>query len=467
MIETQEITIDLSQVYDPRRNEKQMQFHYAPETYKLFGGAMGGGKTAALINEGNQLNLDFPGNFGLSMRKTWPSYRDTVLPQLEKFLDRRLIKNWNLSEKLITYWNGSRIRYGGLGDDPDDWQKFMSGEYGWIALDQAEEFTEKEFLMLATRLRLNLPGIRYFFLLSCNPNIGWIKEQFIERNLPDHIFIPSLPTDNLANLPASYVENMRAILPPMLRKALLEGNWDAVGEPDNVYPYHGVMAAMARKAGREKPVEIGVDVARSGDDETTILLREGLRLSIFSKARGHDLMKTTGEIWRCIKEEIIPIWQDLLDLVTIKVDADGLGAGVVDRLREQQKDKEKEFTERILELVGKEKAEALRKQGYKFKIRIIEIHGAARASDPIEFKNLRAEVHWALRELLDEISLPNDKELLSQLMAIKYKVNSAGQIMIVPKEDIKAKLGRSPDLAEGVIYSLARIKTLEPRIRSF
>ncbi len=43
-------------------------------------------------------------------------------------------------------------------------------------------------------------------------------------------------------------------------------------------------------------------------------------------------------------------------------------------------------------------------------------------------------------------------------MAIKYKVNSAGQTEIIPKDKIKEKLGRSPDQAEGIIYALANIK---------
>ena len=83
----------------------------------------------------------------------------------------------------------------------------------------------------------------------------------------------------------------------------------------------------------------------------------------------------------------------------------------------------------------------------------MEIHGAGRPSEPARFKNLRAEIHWSLREVLDVVALPNDRELLSQLMAIKYRVNSAGQYEILPKDEIKKKLGRSPDLAEGVLYS--------------
>jgi len=468
MIETQEITVDLSQAYDPRRNEKQLLFHRAPETYKLFGGAMGGGKTAALINEGNQLNLDYPGNFGLLMRKTWPSFRDTVLPQLERFLDRRLVASWNLSEKLILFRNGSRVRYGGIGDAPDDWQKFMSGEYGWIALDQAEEFTEHEFKMLSTRLRLMLAGIRYSFLLSCNPTQGWIKERFIERRHPNHVFIPSLPTDNARNLPADYVPRMREILgDKRVIQALLEGNWDAVGDPDNVYAYEKVQAAMAREAEPSDPVELGNDVARGGDDETVIALREGMRVSIVHIAKGHDTMKTAGENWRIVREEILPRWGERLKKLRIKVDADGLGAGVFDRLKEQRKEKEEELTAQILEALPRPRAQELRDGGYKVKLEIVEIHGAGKPRQPAKFKNLRAEVHWALREVLDSVALPRDPELRAQLLSIKYRINSAGQVEIEPKEDIKKRLGKgeesggSPDRAEAVIYALADVRPRE------
>ncbi len=452
------ITIDLNARYDPRKNFKQMLFHAAPETYKLYGGAMGGGKTGALVNEGIQLSLDYAGNFGLLLRKTWPSFRDTTLPQLEKFLDLELVSNWNRSEKIITLINGSKIRYGGKGDRPDDWQKWMSGEYGWIAIDQAEEFTELEYRMLSTRLRLNIPNIKYFFLLSCNPNIGWIKERFIETNYKDHIFVPALPEDNLENLPAGYIERMEQILTVKQRAALLKGDWEAIGEPDNVYTYLKIQQAAKRRRIAEMPIEIGCDVARSGDDESIIILREGLKLRIYSQAQGHDLMRTCGEIWRCCQDIIIPRWKDKLTVITIKVDADGLGAGVVDRLREQRKEKEILFTEMVLKLLDKKKREELNKCGYKIKINIIEIHGSAKAREPARFKNQRAEIHWGLRELFEDLDIPDNRELATQLMAIKYKVNSAGQIEIQPKDEIKKKLGRSPDLAEGIIYALAVIK---------
>lgn len=463
-MEAQVQTVDLSKRYDPRTNDKQLLFHTAPEMYKLFGGAMGGGKTAALINEGQELSLDYPENFGLLIRKTWPSFRDTVLPQVEKFVDLALVADWNHSSKYIYYKNGSKIKYGGMGDKPDDWEKWMSGEYGWIAIDQAEQFTELEFRMLATRLRLKLPGIQYYFLLSCNPNVGWIKDLFIERALKNYIFIPSLPTDNIANLPVGYIERMKNVLTPKQQKALLDGNWDAVGDPDNVYAYENVQKAMKRLVEGTPPIDIGVDVARGGDDESVIVLREGLRVRIHKKAQGHDTMRTTGEVWKCCHNTVIPRWKDRLDKISIKVDADGVGGGVVDRLKEQRREKEKLYTAMILKMVSKERKEELVKAEYRLRIKIIEIYGSGKPKDPIHFKNQRAEIHWGLRKMLGDLDLPNDREVSSQMMALKYKTNSAGQIVIIPKETIKEKLGRSPDSAEAIIYALADIKAKEPRI---
>ena len=424
--------VDLSAVYDPRRNKKQMVFHTAIETYKLFGGAMGGGKTAALINEGQQLNLDYKGNVGLLLRKTFPSFRLTVLPQMKRFIDNKLIVNWNQSSKEIIYKNGSILWYGSFGDNPDDWQKFMSGEYGWIAIDQAEEFAENDFKMLATRLRLNVPNISYHFLLSCNPNPGWIKERFIEREIKDHVFIPSLPQDNIDNLPKDYIPKMEALLDDNQRKALLHGDWSAIDEPDCPYDNESIRQAQKREIPASLPISIGCDVARGGLNETVICYKEGNKVSLYSQAQGHDTMRTAGNIWQCVIE-LIEKWKDKIADIKIRVDADGLGAGVVDRLNEEQETKEKEL---------------------KIKIEIIEIHGSAKSSDSVKYKNLRADLHWQLREQLTGLDLPDERELTSQLMGIKYFVNSAGQIQIVAKEKIKEKLGRSPDVAEAVIYTV-------------
>ena len=71
---------------------------------------------------------------------------------------------------------------------------------------------------------------------------------------------------------------------------------------------------------------IGGDIARYGDDESVGAIRHGPKARFLFTTRRTDLMATTGEFAKAIKD-------NNPDLT--KLDADGLGGGVVDRLREQ------------------------------------------------------------------------------------------------------------------------------------
>jgi len=406
---------------------RQAVFHAAPEMYKLFGGAMGGGKTFALCAESTALSIDYPGNRGYVCRDTYASFQRTTGIVLEDLLLRSgQVARHNQSRKFYTLKNGSTIFYGGLGDDLKQIDRLKSMELGFFAIDEASETSEAFFLMLASRLRIRLPGIRYFGLLASNPDPGWLKRRFIDQKLPNHLFVPALPKDNPCLAPG-YVERLREVFPEDWQKRLIEGDWSAFEGLNSVFPFGAVQLAMKQSPTRHKPVELGVDVARFGDDESSITLRKGDGVEMLWTCRGADLMTTTGQVALAIKEH---------KPSDVKVDADGLGAGVVDRLRE----------------LGKE---------------VSEIHGGGRANDPERFANRKAEIYWGFRErlLACEVALPNDLELASQLASCSYKVRSSGQIEITPKDEMKRQGVRSPDRAESVIYAFAA-PGIGPRIRS-
>ena len=94
---------------------------------------------------------------------------------------------------------------------------------------------------------------------------------------------------------------------------------------------------------------------------------------------------------------------------------------------------------------------------HEMEITLQEIHGAERAFSPLKFLNRRSEIHWGLQEIMPLLDIPDDRELAMQLMSIRYEIRSSGQIQIIPKAKIKDKLGRSPDDAEALIYSFAKI----------
>ncbi len=78
-------------------------------------------------------------------------------------------------------------------------------------------------------------------------------------------------------------------------------------------------------------------------------------------------------------------------------------------------------------------------------------------SGKLRFRNVRAASYWALREALDpehgdDLALPDDPELLADLCAPRYKVTTAG-VTIESKDDLKARLGRSPDKGDALVIA--------------
>lgn len=401
---------------------RQAIFHAAPEMFKLYGGAMGGGKSYALCAEAIALSHDYPGNRGYLCRHELVSFKRTTLMTLHALLEQSgLIQQHHQSDHYFLLRNGSMIFYGGLGDDVKAIERLKSLEIGWFGIDEASETTESFFLMLSSRLRLMLPGIRYFGLLASNPDPGWLKHRFIDQKLPDHIFVPALPKDN-PRLPIGYVKRLEALFPEEWQKRFLEGDWSAFEGTNSVFPFQAIQAACLRELPAGKPRVLGVDVARFGDDETAIGLREGARGRIKATLRKNDLMAVTGSIVQAVREEK----PDALN-----VDADGMGAGVVDRLRELDH-------------------------------KVNEFHGGGKAADNERYRNRKAEVYFGFRDRLvqGDIALPaEDLELTAQLTSCTYRVTSSGQLEITPKEEMKRRGVKSPDRAEALIYAFAEAAT--------
>jgi len=77
------------------------------------------------------------------------------------------------------------------------------------------------------------------------------------------------------------------------------------------------------------------------------------------------------------------------------------------------------------------------------------------------FRNKRAEAYWRFREALDPeqeggsvIALPNDPLLKADLAAAHWQ-NTRNGILIEDKDDIRKRIGRSPDRADAVVMALS------------
>lgn len=166
------------------------------------------------------------------------------------------------------------------------------------------------------------------------------------------------------------------------------------------------------------PKILAVDVARFGDDQTVIGLRQGRHFQILGKYRGKDTMWVANETIRHIQER-------RPDATVI--DANGLGAGVVDNINHRG-----------------------------FGHRLFEFHGGASANDSAAFYNRRAEVWGSTREwLMAGAEIPDDAELADHLTQPEYSFSNKQQIQLEKKEDMKARGLDSPDCGDCLAMTFA------------
>jgi phage terminase large subunit len=163
---------------------------------------------------------------------------------------------------------------------------------------------------------------------------------------------------------------------------------------------------------------LGVDVARFGDDSSILCPRQGrvvFQLKEFRGLRTNELADETinfAEKWPADG---------------VFVDGGGVGAGVVDTC------------------VG-------RNYGHL----VFEVLFGQRALESHRFENKRTEMYWHTAEWVrGGGSLPKDSMLGAELTAPRYWYDKAQRICLEGADDVKARLGRSPDRASGLVLTFA------------
>jgi phage terminase large subunit len=104
---------------------------------------------------------------------------------------------------------------------------------------------------------------------------------------------------------------------------------------------------------------------------------------------------------------------------------------------------------------------------YQFDVRPFVANAAP--LDPIMFRNMKAEGHWALREYLKDglIRGLEDEDTKAQLSDLRYRENARGQIEIEGKDEMKARGSVSPDRAEALVMAFARPPIVDGGVRQF
>lgn len=172
----------------------------------------------------------------------------------------------------------------------------------------------------------------------------------------------------------------------------------------------------------DDPMILGVDVARFGDDTTVIYPRRGMDARTmpiyeFSKL---DVMQVAAQVAEIARQHRAD---------QIFVDEGGVGAGVVDRLRQ-------------------------------LNVECIGVNFGAKADHKISGQpsaaNKRAEMWVKMREAMRVgLQLPDNDRLTGDLIGPLYSFDIRNQIQLEKKEDIKKRGLRSPDIADALALTFA------------
>ncbi len=170
------------------------------------------------------------------------------------------------------------------------------------------------------------------------------------------------------------------------------------------------------------PRILGVDVAREGDDKSVIFPRQGLVAFAPHQMRNVTSDAGAGQVAR--------VWRDW-DVNAVFVDnTGGFGAGWIDQLR------------------------LLNRQA-------IGVGFAEHAEEKTKYFNRRAEMYFrAVAWIKSGGMLPKVPDIVAEFTQTTYTFKG-DRLLLEPKEAIKSKIGRSPDLADALALTFAA--TVAPR----
>lgn len=174
--------------------------------------------------------------------------------------------------------------------------------------------------------------------------------------------------------------------------------------------------SLARKQRVESDARliIGVDVAIGDNDKTAIIRRKGRVAYNLETFKNLNTMQIAGMLKHIIVKE---------SPHRVYIDCIGVGAGVVDRLREM---------------------------GFHF---VEGINVARTADQKDKFRNCRAELWSEMRDWLTQemaVEIPDSDELHGDLCNLGYKYDSSGRLLIESKDELKARGMPSPDTADAL-----------------
>lgn len=372
---------------------------------------------------------------------------DTINDNIRKYIERYAVPvmekegipyDWNKNAKVIKFPNGGFIDFRS-SDKPENWEGFG---YHRILLNEAGIILEGDrgrylyqnsvlpMLMDFPQSKLYAFGVpkgtlSLYYDLWCRVEAG--TEGYYGKTFSSYD-TPFLSLESVDLLK----QEMGSIGGELLIAQEIQGQFVNL-HGDNklrLVPEDWVRAAFKRWEGVEKPERkpdaLGADIGRGGRDPTVLSpywedINYVGEMDIHKGESARDGIQVAG----LIMDQIGPDTRVNIDII-------GVGTSPFDQTKREHD-------------------------------RTYPVNGALRGvkgtdkTENYEFYNLRAKLLWGIREALDPaygatLALPPSEKLLIDLISTSWEVKDK-KVKIESKEDIKKRIGRSPDEGDALGYT--------------
>lgn len=369
-------------------------------------------------------------------RKELTNLRKTTLNSYYKFLWEYDIPEHNKGklngqDNTIRFDNGSEILLLDLAFQPSDplYTRFGSLELtGWF-IDESNEVDRQAIMILNTRCgRQNNSkySLKPKILETFNPDKWHVYERYYKSwkdwTLPEYrMFIPALATDN-PHIDENYIDQLKKA-DEITRQRLLYGNFDFDDTAWKLFRHDEIIDMFTCTITRWETKYITADIARLWNDTTRIILWSWLEQTHIRTYKHYTTDMTAQRIKELEQEYKVA-------RCNICIDSDGVWWGVADQLRW------------CTNFVNNGKA--------------IQEKGKAN-----NYGNMKTQCYFKLRELSEKrlikltMSWSDKDNLIQELSNILLKNELSDQrIQLESKDDMKRRIGRSPDIADAVMMRM-------------
>lgn len=398
--------------------------HFQPlamgkQRYKMYYGGRAGGKSYGfadvllLLCRDKQL-------FIACVREVQDSIKDSVYKLLKDRATHYGFDDYEFyADRVDNKVTGSRIVFKGLRDENSQTIKSLEGvDICWI--EEGQAITKKSWEVLNPTIRK--PGAQI-----------WVSMNREEDNDPIFAYISKQSEEDAVIKRINYYDN--PYCPKEMHKLAefcKKDDYDEylhvwLGEPRqtgdskliSVKDVKEAMACYIDPLENRSPLIIGVDVARFGDDSTVFFYRKGRQVFKPDVYKKLDSIEVANLVHARVKE---------MNPARIFIDTGNSGAGVFDILADR---------------------------GLARVVKGINFGSKAILKD--RYVNKRAEMWGELNEWLKggNVQLPKDEELISDLCSVNKKYDGMGRLGLESKDDLKKRLGRSPDRADALALTFA------------